>query len=121
MASSGGADGKIQAASGCTIQDLTPLLLTPLLSYELLERLQEQNARQNEGKEWVRMESLIFVAERLEQLVTAINLQLSNYNALPAFPGKPTRTTDLAYTDTQAPPPKHAVVDRPPAGVSSFQ
>ncbi|MDI3461840.1 MAG: hypothetical protein OJF50_000661 [Nitrospira sp.] len=36
----------------------------------------------------------------------AIDLQLSHYNELSAFPGKPTRTTDLAYTNTQRLPDK---------------
>lgn len=100
---------------------MTDPLNEPLVDEEFLQRLQEQHAQKNEGKEWVRMESLIFVAERLEQLATAIDLHLSNYGQVPSFPGQPTRTTDLAFQDTTAAPSKHTAVDQPPAGVSSFQ
>jgi hypothetical protein len=54
---------------------MTHPLNEPLLDGVFLERLQEEHAQKNEGKEWVRLQSLIFVAERLEQLATAIDLQ----------------------------------------------
>lgn len=92
-----------------------------LIEPEFLDRLQEQQAQKNEGKEWVRMESLIFTAERLEQLATAIDLQLSHYNEMPSFLGTPTRTTDLAYTDTQAPPDKSTATDKKPEPVGALQ
>jgi hypothetical protein len=92
-----------------------------LIEPEFLERLQEERAQKNEGKEWVRLQSLIFTAERLEQLATAIDLQLSNYNTIPSFQGTPTRTTDLAYTDQQAPPDKSKAVDKRPEPVGAFQ
>jgi hypothetical protein len=94
----------------------------PLVDAEFLDRLQQTKAQATDGgKEWVRMESLVFVAERLDQLTTAIDLQLSNYNERPSFPGKPTRTTDLAYTDQTAPPARDTAIDQAPAGVTSFQ
>lgn len=93
----------------------------PLVDREFLERIQNDRAKATDsGKEWVRKESLLFVAERLDQLATAIDLQLLNYNSLPAFPGQPPRTMDLSYTDTQAPPPK-GPADQPPSGQTTFQ
>jgi hypothetical protein len=92
----------------------------PLVDSEFLQRLQEQHAQKTDGKEWVRMESLVFVAERLDQLATAIDLQLSHYNEIPSFTGQPTRTTDLGHTDTQAGPPKNTAADRPPTNTPAF-
>lgn len=100
---------------------MTDPLGEELIEPEFLDRLQEQQAQKNDGREWVRLQSLTFVAERLEQLSAAVHLQLSHYNEIPSFQGTPTRTTDLAYTDTQAAPPKNTAVDQPPAGGSSFQ
>lgn len=88
---------------------------TELMDPELVRRIQEEHAKNPDGgKEWNRMETLIFVAERLEQLTAWVEAQLSRYDTVPTFPGKPTRTTDLAYTDTQAPPDKNRAVDKTP-------
>ena len=91
-----------------------------LVEASYLQRLKDERAQATDGKEWVRMESLVFVAERLDQLATAIDLQLSNYGQLPSFPGQSTRTTDLGYTDTQAAPDKSKAVDRPPDKQPAF-
>ncbi len=100
---------------------LTDPLNEALVDRTFLDRLQNDQAKATDnGKEWLRKESLVFVAERLDQLATAIDLQLLNYNTLPAFPGQPPRTTDLGYTDTQAPPPK-GPADQPPSGQTTFQ
>ncbi|NOU09381.1 MAG: hypothetical protein HOO98_05095 [Nitrospira sp.] len=99
---------------------MTDPLGEPLVDGEFLERLQQTKAQATDGKEWVRMESLVFVAERLDQLSTAVNLQLSHYNEIPSFTGQPTRTTNLAYTDQQAPPDKSKAIDKTPVG-ASFQ
>ncbi len=113
------------------VQDGSPAVLRavlmdpigePLVDRAFLERLQNDRAKATDnGKEWVRKESLLFVAERLDQLATAIDLQLLNYNALPSFPGQPTRKTDLAYTDITAPPDKSKAVDKPPTTTPVFQ
>lgn len=92
-----------------------------LIEPEFLDRLQEQQAQKNEGKEWVRLQSLIFTAERLEQLGTVIDLQLSNFNTIPSFVGIETHKTDLAYTDQTAPPNKNKAVDKKPEHVGAFQ
>lgn len=86
--------------------ELDPLYET-LIEPEYLQRIKEERAQKQEnGKEWMKLQSLVFVSDRLEQLATAIDLQLSHYNEFPSFIGKPTRETDLAYMDTQAPPVK---------------
>lgn len=95
---------------------LTDLFGQSLIEPEFLRRVQEESAQKTEGQQWREMESLMFVAERLEQLATAIDLQLTNYNALPSFPGRPTRTTVLAFQDTMAAPAKASAVDVPPPG-----
>lgn len=95
----------------------TDPLSESLIEPEYLARIKEERAQKHEnGKEWVKLQSLVFVSERLEQLAMAIDLQLSHYNEIPSFPGTPTRTTDLAYTDTQAPPDKGST-DNPAGGV----
>lgn len=99
----------------------TDPLSESLIEPEYLARIKEERAQKHEnGKEWVKLQSLVFVSERLEQLAMAIDLQLSRYNEIPSFPGTPTRTTDLAYTDTQAAPPKNTAADKAPVG-ASFQ
>lgn len=98
--------------------ELDPLHET-LISPEYLGRLKEERAQKQEnGKDWLKYESLKVCSERLEQLATVIDLQLSHYNETPSFQGKPTRMTDLAYTDIQAPPKKSAA--DAPAG-ANFQ
>lgn len=98
--------------------ELDPLQET-LISPEYLGRLKEERAQKQEnGKDWLKLQGLLFTSERLEQLSMVVDLQLSHYNELPAFPGKPTRMSDLAYKDTQAPPKKSAA--DAPAG-ANFQ
>lgn len=101
---------------------MTDPLNDSLVDRAFLERLQNDRAKATDnGKAWVRMESLVFVSGRLDQLATAIDLQLLNYNQIPSFPGHPTRTTDLAYTDQAAPPDKNKAVDKKPEHVGTFQ
>jgi hypothetical protein len=104
--------------------ELDPLAFSetdPLIEPEFLQRIKEERAQKHEnGKEWMKLQSLIFVSERLEQLAMAIDLQLSHYNELPSFAGRETRTSDLKFQNTQQVPPK-SKADQPPAHVSSFQ
>lgn len=89
---------------------------------EYLDRLKEERAKAtDDGKAWIRHQSLIEVAERLEQLATAVDLQLSNYGQVPSFPGIQTRETDMAYTDQTAPPKKNPSADKAPAQQPQFQ
>lgn len=100
----------------------TDPLREPFVTAEDLNRFKEERAKAtDDGKAWIRHQSLIFCAERLEQLWAAVDLQLSHYNELPSFPGKPTRETDLAYTDQTAPPPKNPATDQAPVQQPQFQ
>lgn len=93
----------------------------PLIDPEFLQRIKEERAQKHEnGKAWMKLQSLLFVSERLEQLAMAIDLQLSHYNELPSFAGRETRTSDLKFQNSQQAPLK-SKADKAPAGVSSFQ
>jgi len=86
--------------------ELDPLHET-LIDQEYMQRLKEEAAqKKDDGKEWLKYESLKFVSERFEQLAMAIDLQLSHYNELPSFAGRETRTSDLKFQDSQQAPPK---------------
>lgn len=92
-----------------------------LIEPEYLQRLKEERAQKHEnGKDWVKLQSLIFVSERFEQLAMAVDLQLSHYDEVPAFAGQETRTSDLKFQDSQQAPPK-GPGDQPPAGGVPFQ
>lgn len=115
------ATGNLQVLRAIELDPLAFLETEPLIEPEFLQRIKEERAQKHEsGKAWMKLQSLLFVSERLEQLATAIDLQLSHYNELPSFAGRETRTSDLKFQDSQQAPPK-SKADQPPANVSSFQ
>lgn len=92
-----------------------------LIEPEYLQRIKEERAQKHEnGKDWMKLQSLVFVSERFEQLAMAVDLQLSHYDEVPVFAGRETRTSDLKFEDSQQAPPK-GPGDQPLAGGSSFQ
>ena len=115
------ASGNVHVLRAIELDHLAFLETEPLIEPEFLQRIKEERAQKREnGKDWMRLQSLLFVSERLQQLAMAIDLQLSHYNELPSFAGRETRTSDLKFQDSQQAPPK-SKADQPPAGVSSFQ
>jgi len=87
-----------------------------------LERLQAEYAKKpDDGKRWNQMETLIWVAERLEQLWAVADTQLSRYDTLPAFdPKTTTHHVDLGLKDQTAPPVK-GPADKAPPQQQQFQ
>lgn len=87
--------------------ELDPLHET-LIEPEYLQRLKEERAQKHEnGKDWLKLQSLMFVAERLEQLATVIDLQLSHYNEVPSFdPKTTTRQSEMVFVDNSQVPDK---------------
>lgn len=72
-----------------------------------LERLQAEYAKKpDDGKRWNRMETLLWVAEHLEQMDAAVTLQLSHYDEIPSFASIAARQVDLGLKDQTAPPAK---------------
>jgi hypothetical protein len=115
------ATGNLHVLRAIELDPLAFLETEPLIEPEFLQRIKEERAQKHEnGKEWMRLQSLLFVSERLEQLAMVIDLQLTSYNTLPSFARRETRTSDLKFQDSQQAPPK-SKADQPPAGVSSFQ
>ncbi len=123
--------GLAQSERMKAVQDGSPSVLRavlmdpigePLVDRAFLERIQNDRAKtSNGGRQWVKLQSLDFAVERLDQLATAIDLQLLNYNVIPVFTGTPTRTTDLGFKDQTAPPDKNKAVDVPPTNTPVFQ
>lgn len=92
-----------------------------LIPTEIMDRMRDEFLQDTRAKEWRRMETLTFAAEKLEVLAGAIEANLGSYGQAPTFQAKPFRTSDLKSQDTQAPPPKNPAVDVPPPSQPKFQ
>ena len=92
-------------------------LATEWIEAEQVQRIQQQLAQAPDGgRQWNRMETLIFVAEGLEQLAAVVLAKLSGYDEIPSFQGIPTRESEMVFENTQAAPAKNPAIDQPPAG-----
>lgn len=101
------ATGNVHVLRSIELDPLAFLETDPLIEPEFLHRIKEERAQKHEnGKDWMKLQSLLFAAERLEQLAMAIDLQLSHYDELPSFTGRDTRTSDLKFQDSRQAPPK---------------
>lgn len=116
------ATGNVQVLRSIELDPLAFLETDPLIEPDFLHRIKTERAKQQDnGKAWLRYETLLFVSERLAQLAMAIDLQLT-HNAIPVFAPKTTmRKSEMVFEDTQAPPDKAASVDVPPQQQPAFQ
>lgn len=91
-----------------------------LVDSDFLNRLKQERAQATDAVAWQRAESLKLVVERLNTFATAISLSLEGFGETPAFPSKPTRTSDFKLQDTQKGPLKSQAADKPAASVGAL-
>ena len=92
-----------------------------LISREYVERVIQEHAQQTEGAQWQRLQTLLFVSERLTLLANVLEYRLGNYGTTPTFPTPPITKSDLKMKDQTAPPDKSKAVDKKPEHVGAFQ
>ncbi len=92
-----------------------------LISREYVKRVVAEHAQLTEGAQWQRLQTLLFVSERLTLLANALEYRLKNYGVTPTFPTPPINTVDLKMKDQTAPPVKSKAVDKKPEPVGAFQ
>ena len=91
-----------------------------LIPKDFLARVEQERVEQTQPKEWRRLQTLDFVAEKLQILAGSIEGILGSYGNVPVFKAPVVGKTDLGLQNTQAAPPKSAA-DAPPAGGLTFQ
>ncbi|MGQ0557879.1 MAG: hypothetical protein ACT4PN_18265, partial [Nitrospiraceae bacterium] len=91
-----------------------------LIPREYVERVIQEHAQQTEGAQWQRLQTLLFVSERLTLLANALEYRLGNYGTTPTFPTPPLTKLDLKMKDQTAPPDKNRAVDKKPEQTPAF-
>ena len=91
-----------------------------LIPREYVERVIQEHTQLTEGAQWQRLQTLLFVSERLTLLANALEYRLGNYGTTPMFTTPPIGKADLKMQDTQASPPKSKAADNASMG-ASFQ
>ncbi len=88
-----------------------------LIPRAYVERVIQEHAQQTEGAQWQRLQTLLFISERLTLLANSLEYRLGNYGTTPTFPTPPIGKADLKMQD-QAAPPKKSAADKAPADVA---
>ena len=91
-----------------------------LIPREYVERVIQAHAQQTEGAQWQRLQTLLFVSERLMLLANALEYRLGNYGTTPMFPTPAIGKADLKMQNGQQAPAKSKAADKPEP-VGAFQ
>jgi len=98
-----------------------PLNPDALIPAEYRQRLKDQLLETSRAEELERWKTLVMVSERLTLLANVLDTVLGRYSlSVPIFEGKPIKQADLGMKNTQRPPDKSKVADKPPTTTPAF-
>ncbi|MGQ0557491.1 MAG: hypothetical protein ACT4PN_16280, partial [Nitrospiraceae bacterium] len=91
-----------------------------LIPREYVERVIQEHAQQTEGAQGQRLQTLLFVSERLTLLANALEYRLGNYGTTPTFPTPAIGKADLKLQNGQELPAKSSAADKKPEHTPAF-